>query len=282
MNEGYTFRLLTLGDEEFDEMSRLLRLVFPSANHLTPRYLRWQYAGNPDGRAVGCNAYWRGRLVGHMAATPMAGMLEGESRGGLFLMNGAVHPEHRGRRLQSGISASIFEEAASLGYAYCFGTGNRYSTGPLLTRFRLLKPLDARIGLGLPRRSSSPRTPSFERVWSEAAMRWRLANPEREYWISRERRRTLVTAPSGVPGIAAILDDRPGEAAEPTRRRVPGPLRLWLGLDPQVLWARSAFVAIPEALRPSPLNLVFKDLTGGNHLPDPEGVLFRAIDFDAY
>ena len=35
-------------------------------------------------------------------------------------------------------------------------------------------------------------------------------------------------------------------------------------------------------LRPSPLNLFFSDLTGGGFAPDPDRLIFQALDFDAY
>jgi len=280
MADGYSFRLIDHCEQELERTSALLRLVFGKARHLTARYLRWQYVDNPDGAAVGCNAYAGGELVGTMTAVPMAGKLEGDSRPGLFMLNGAVHPAHRRRKLQSRISAAIFEEAVARGFAFCFGTGNKYSTGPLLTRFRLVGPLEARIGIGLPRRGSDGAF-SFERDWSEAAMRWRLANPERDYKVVNVGRASLVTAATGLPGLEAVLYD--GREAWPRGRRGPGRgLRLWIGLDPQVDWKRSRYVAIPERLRASPLNLVFRDLTGGSWLPDPQRVLFRAADFDPY
>lgn len=281
MTDGYSFRLLTLTDDELERTSALLRLVFKGAANLTPAYLRWQYLDNPDGRAVGCNAWLGDELVGHMTAVPLLGALDGEHRPGLFMLNGAVHPAHQRRKLQSRISAAIFEESVRLGYAYCFGTGNRYSTKPLLTRFKMVKPLEARLGFGLPRRRDTAPPSSWQRIWSDAAMRWRLANPERTYADRSLPGRSLITAPAG-RGIDAILTDapEPWPAAAPAPRG--SPLRIWLGLDPSIAWGRSTFVPIPQRLRPSPLNLVFKDLTGGNHVPDPDRVTFRAIDFDPY
>ena len=276
MFDRYRFELLTLTSEELGRVSVLLRTVFRGARHLTPDYLRWQYLDNPDGRAVGCNAWLDDALVGHMTAVPMRGRIEGEEMPGLFMLNGAVLPEHRGRKLQSRISAAIFDESVRRGYAFCIGTGNKYSTGPLLTRFELVRPLEARIGFGPLRRHPTAAAPSFERIWSEEALRWRLDNPERRYSV----RGGHLLAPTGWPGIAAILHDHVDLAD--SDGPAPGPMRVWIGLDPGVDWRRSRFAAIPARLRPSPLNLVFKDLAGGDTLPDPHRFAFRAIDFDPY
>ncbi|MFL6844786.1 MAG: hypothetical protein ACJ8ER_07890 [Allosphingosinicella sp.] len=277
MDDIYRFEPLDLSPEGCARISGLLRTVFPKARHLTPRYIDWLYAQGPDGPAVGCNAFAGAQLVGHMAALPMIARAEGVETRVLFMVNGAVHPGHRGRRLQSRISAAMFEDGARLGYAFILGTGNRYSTGPLLTRFRMVRPLEARLGFGRLRRREPSVEPSFERVWSDEALRWRLANPEARYAVTPGG----IVAPAGAPGIGAILHDRPGAVAA-TAGGAPGPLRLYLGLDPNLDWGRSAFLPIPLALRPSPLNLVFRDLSGSSQLPDPDRFVFRALDFDPY
>lgn len=282
MAEEYRFELLSDDAGEYGRISELLRLVFPKASHLTSRYLEWQYGRNPDGLAVGCNAYAGDELVGHMAATPMTGRLEGEERPGLFMVNGAVHPDHRGRRLQSRISAAMFEEAVRRGHIFCFATGNKWSTGPLLTRFAMVKPLEAKVGLGMPRRREADVPPSFERSWSGAAMDWRLANPEARYGAAGSGTPSAVVAASGLPGVGVILDTYAAREASAALGPAAGPVRVWLGLDPLLDWAKSAFVPLPGRLRPSPLNLVYRDLTGGGFLPDPERLVFQALDFDPF
>jgi GNAT superfamily N-acetyltransferase len=282
MADGYRFEMLDHSLQGYERVSSLMREVFPKARHLTPRYFEWHYGRNPDGQAIGCNAFLGGKLVGHMAAHVFPCRLEGEESRGMYTVNGAVHPLHRGRRLQSRISAAMFEEAARLGYAFCLATGNKWSTGPLLTRFRMLRPLEARIGFGLPRRRESGPPPSFERTWSDEAVSWRLANPEGRYSAARRNGESAILAATGLTGLGAILHqgpERPGVAAPGS---APGPMRLWLGLDPGLDWKGSTFLPIPMRLRPSPLNLVYKDLTGGGFLPAADRIVFRGLDFDAY
>ncbi|HYG48918.1 MAG TPA: GNAT family N-acetyltransferase [Allosphingosinicella sp.] len=282
MAEEYRFEPLEHSARGYEQVARLMRQVFPKARHLTPRYFEWHYGRNPDGQAIGCNAFAGGELVGHMAAHVFPCRLEGEERRGMYTVNGSVHPLHRGRRLQSRISSAMFEEAARLGYAFCLATGNKWSTGPLLTRFRMVRPLDARLGFGLPRRREADRPPSFERIWSEEAVRWRLANPEGRYSEIRSGDRSAILAATGLPGLGAILSDDSGPENLSRSGRAAGPLRLWLGLDPDVDWSASAFLPIPMRLRPSPLNLVYKDLTGGSFVPDADRIVFRSLDFDAF
>jgi GNAT superfamily N-acetyltransferase len=282
MNDEYRFEPLDHSARGYEQLAGLMRVVFPKARHLTARYFEWHYGGNPDGKAIGCNAFAGGELVGHMAAHVFPCRLEGEDRRGMYTVNGAVHPAHRGRRLQSRISAAMFEEAAGLGYAFCLATGNKWSTGPLLTRFKMLRPLEARLGIGLPRRLDSAPAPSFERRWSDEALRWRLANPEGRYATVRSGERSAILAATGLPGVGAILHQGRARDGLAAAGAVPGRIRLWLGLDPALDWKGSAFLPIPMRLRPSPLNLVYKDLTGGDFLPDPDRIVFRGLEFDAY
>ena len=178
----------------------------------------------------------------------------------------------------------MFEEAARLGYAFCLATGNKWSTGPLLTRFKMLRPLDARLGFGLPRR--------------------REPGPAAELRADLERRGAALAAGQsrgplfGGPArrqAAILVADRPARAWAPSSTRAPGPRRPrrprpgagaaaasgW-GWTRGIDWKGSAFLPIPMRLRPSPLNLVYKDLTGGGFLPDPDRIVFRGLDFDAF
>lgn len=282
MAEDYRLEPLDLSPEGLERVSGLLRLVFPKARHLTPRYLAWQYACNPDGQAVGFSAFAGEALVGHLTGMAIAARIEGEVRRGLLLLNSAVHPQHRRRRLQSRLSEAIFEEGARQGYAFSISTGNRFSTKPLLTRYKMIGLLEVRIGLGEPVRGGPVAAPSFERIWSGEALRWRLANPEQAYAVRRREQGLTVTAGAGLPGFGAILYDGPGDADLANDRPLPGPVRVWLGLDPRIDWRRSGFLPIPERLRPSPLNLFFRDLTGRGFVPDRDRLIFQALDFDAY
>lgn len=282
MADSYRFEMLEHSERGYERVAKLMGQVFPKARHLTPRYFEWHYGRNPDGQAIGCNAFLGDELVGHMAAHVFPCRLEGEARRGMYTVNGAVHPAHRGRRLQSRISAAMFEEAARLGYAFCLATGNKWSTGPLLTRFKMLRPLDARLGLGLPRRRETAPSPSFERIWSDEAIAWRLANPEGRYSAVQSGGEAAILAATGLPGLGAILHQGPQRRGAAAFGPAPGPLRLWLGLDPGLDWKGSAFLPIPMRLRPSPLNLVYKDLTGSGFVPDAGRIVFRGLEFDAY
>lgn len=276
VDSPYRFEPARLDRAELAKTADLLQLVFPHARHLTADYLQWRYADNPDGPVVGCNAWLGDTIVGHMAASPMRALTDGGEQRGIATQNGAIHPEHRGKRLQSGISEQMFADGIAQRFAFSLATGNRYSTGPLSTRYQMVCPIDVHLGLGTPRRRKLAFIPSFETLWSADALQWRLSDPHRRYAIRNGR----MLAKTSVPGIAAVLAeglDLPDSGDAPS-----GPLRLYLGLDPGAKWAGSAFISIPQRLRPSPLNVMWRDLAGAAPMPDASRMIYRLLDTDLY
>jgi hypothetical protein len=148
----------------------------------------------------------------------------------------------------------------------------------------MLRPLDVRIGVGAapePRRRSAA---SWERVWDASSLAWRLARPDRPYRALRRGERARIVCASGYPGILAELGSLPAgdlPAGLPPPRGL-APLRVWLGLDPDLAWTGSAFVPLPRALRPAPLHFTFRDLRMQGRVPDAARLRVAGLDFDAY
>jgi hypothetical protein len=83
------------------------------------------------------------------------------------------------------------------------------------------------------------------------------------------------------PGVKAILGMFPTglEDVAPNRTKLRAPLTAWIGLDPSIRWRRHCYANLPDRLKPSPLNLIFKDLASSGQL-SREAVRFQVIDFD--
>ncbi len=283
MPDQYEIRPFDHSERELEASSAFLRTNFPRAAHLTPAYLRWLYAENPEGRALGYNAWLEGEMVGHSAGQPLSARVEGRLERGVVLLNTAIHPDHRGRGLTKRITPPMFTDAESDGCTFVLGIGNKHSTPALLTQFQMIGPLRAKIGLGRPRRRALPVATSFERIWSEPGLRWRLSNPERRYDIEASAGRVSISGPSGWPGIDALIYDGGNDWDLPAHKggRNCRP-RAWVGLDPRLDWSRSLYLPIPRRLMPSPLNITYLDLTRRGVRPDYDRFVFRAIDFDPF
>ncbi len=74
--------------------------------------------------------------------------------------------------------------------------------------------------------------------------------------------------------VSTYLDD--------VTRGFASPLRLFIGLVPPAAQRCSFYIDIPQALRPSPLNLIYRSLSGRVQSIDADKVFFNFLDYDAY
>jgi GNAT superfamily N-acetyltransferase len=280
-------RPLDLSPTGLAEVVDLLHAAFPDASHLDVRYLHWCYCANPAGAAIGRNAYDEGRLAAHYVTVPLRARILGREETGVLSLHTATHPEHQGKGLFTRLAEATYRDAAAAGHGFVLGVANAASTPGFVRKlgFQLVHPLDVRIGLGAAPEPRGDVVVTFERLWDEPSLRWRLACPARLYRRVLRRGRATVYAPTGRLGIWAELAtvSRHLAATEELPRLGPAnPLRLWMGLDPGRRWQGAPWMRLPASLRPSPLNLIFRDLGGESRVLDAASVRFAAFDFDAY
>jgi GNAT superfamily N-acetyltransferase len=269
------------------EYSALFTACFPDGGRFTTEYLSWLYRDNPDGRAFGFDARENGQLAAHYVCVPASVSLGGEPVRVLLSLNTATHPQFQGKGLFTKLAAMTYEAAAEAGFAAIYGVANANSTPGFVRKlgFQLVRPLDALVGVGPigPRPADGGRPLAFERAWTAPALDWRCANPLNP--VLRRRRGShwqfqAAAFGSTVHAYAQLpLAQEIGLA--PTGAPL-SPLRLYLGLMPDHLRAAGSYVAIPQRLRPSPLNLIFRSLASPGKQLDATLVNFSFLDFDAY
>ena len=269
--------------------TQLLRLVFPHSRYITEEYLNWEYNLNPVGKAVGFNAWYQGQLAAHYVTQPIVSLIQGEETKGVLSINTATHPEHRGKKLFTTLADATYQRAKELGYAFVIGVSNANSTPGFVRRlgFKLILPLVANLGFGktnYPQSREDAIIPAYERMWTKELLNWRLENPAQNYTIREFDDKFIIEGDTGKLGIRVVLGgfDRSlfPEVRTSTRNTI-NPLKLWLGIDNSIDWRNSWYYTIPARFRPSPLNLIFKNLTGCIEL-DSTDIKFQAIDFDVY
>lgn len=284
-------RGLGLGDDEVEAVSRLLLSVFGESMHMDSTYVDWCYRRNPLGPAVGRNAWEGGRLAAHYVTIPVRARLFGGEARGVLSLHTATHPDYQGRGLFTRLAEATYREAREAGYEFVVGVANASSTPGFLRKldFQLVAPLDVRIGLGAPAPARSDPDAAFERVWNESELAWRLACPAREYRRTAGAGGVTVYAPTGRYGIWVEVASRPADECQtgsPLAKLEPlglrNPVRLWMGLDRTREWTAQPWIRLPDAAKPSPLNLIYRDLKEPGRTLDPARVRFAAIDFDAY
>jgi GNAT superfamily N-acetyltransferase len=280
----HELRSVEVDDGTLAQMTGLLQVAFPGAAHFTKEVLHWQYKENPDGAAVGFNAWHGEELAGHYVTIPLEATVNGSTEKGLLSLNTATHPAHQGKGLFTKLATATYERAADEGYGFVVGVANANSTHGFIRKlgFGLVSPLRAMIGMGPLPLGTSAQEPQFAHAWGPASIAWRLRHPAYSYSIKEERGHALILSRRRQYGARYVLGVRelPLSVAGIPQEKGSVRRKVWIGLDPAMHWGGTLYVNIPMRFRPSPLNLIFKDLTGKNRQLDPARVRFDAMDFD--
>ncbi len=264
----------------------LFAACFPGTDKFTPAYLDWLYVANPDGAAVGYDAWDGERLAAHYVCVPARAWIEGKEVRVLLSLNTATHPDYQGKGLFTKLAAMTYELGAQAGFEGCYGVANANSTPGFVRKlgFQLVRPLEARVGFGslhhAPKAAAA--TLSFERSWRPEALAWRCANPHNRVHARNRGSRLQFHAAAlhGIPAYAELeadsvdLKQANGPAAYP--------VRLFIGLAPDAGSNYRNYVNIPARLRPSPLNLIWRAFTPRVPQLDAARIQFTFLDFDAY
>ncbi|HZZ30598.1 MAG TPA: GNAT family N-acetyltransferase [Phenylobacterium sp.] len=264
---------------QLEAYGRLLNTAFATTKFNTAA-LAWRYRDNPAGTVVGADAWDGESLVAHYVTCPLEARIDGEVVKGLLSLNTATHPDYQGRGLFTTLAERAYEQGAAAGYGFVIGVANANSTPGFLRKlgFQDVGRLHAGVLAAVPRRFSDAPV-QYQGAWRRDLLAWRLANPDGRYAVARRGELIGVWARTHLPLVrcGAFLRD---VEAQPTGG-APLAATLFLGLEPRM--NLGAFLPIPERVRPSPLNLIWRRL--GTTAPAslrPEAVSLNFLDFDPY
>jgi len=279
------FTPIAYTERALDEYAELFAQCFPGTSHFTRAYLAWLYAANPDGNALGFDAWADdGTLAAHYVCIPAKARVEGQEVSVLLSLNTATRPQFQGKGLFTKLAALTFEAGAATGYDGVYGVANANSTPGFIRKlgFQLVRPLEAMVGVGKLGTGPIPANLSFERMWSDSALAWRCSSPINRIqcrargtvWQFHARALTMVPAYAELDrgiGLQAVDSGAPLT-----------PLRLFLGLVPDQARGLATYASIPVRMRPSPLNLIYRSFSPRVTELDPALIRFSFLDFDAY
>jgi GNAT superfamily N-acetyltransferase len=279
----YEFRPLDVDANALAQCTPLLETVLSPA--LNRAYLTWLYAQNPAGGAVGFNAFHDGALVAHYATIPLSARVNGRVESGLLSLNTATRADHQGKGLFPKLAERTYQLAAERGFGFVVGVANARSTRGFTEKlgFQLVAPLDVCVGVGEFDPGGAEGGESYAPQWTDDAIAWRLRRPGSRYVAGAPRSGNCdVFATLSKFRMLACLDRVPAALAESLpHASALTPLRLRIGLDRRAQ-SRGVFARVPDALKPSPLNLIFRDLGAARRTLDAEHVRWTLLDFDAY
>jgi GNAT superfamily N-acetyltransferase len=262
--------------------ARLLSEVF-GGGKFSEAAVGWRYRDNPAGQVVGADAWDGERLAAHYVTCPLEARIEGRVVRGLLSLNTATHPDYQGRGLFTTLAEAAYARGAEAGYEFVVGVANANSTPGFLKRlgFQHVARLHAGILGRLPSRLGEASL-QYEGNWRQDLLAWRTANPAGGYLTQRRGGVIAVWAKTHLPLVraGAFIPDA-GQALR--AGGLPAAFTLFLGLEPRLDLGAHLFAPIPERLRPSPLNLIWRPLSDGvPRALDPRAVAFNFLDFDPY
>lgn len=283
-------KLVEIGTDQQSLMacSGLLQAAFPRTKHHTASYLQWLYSDNPTGTVVGYNAWDGDQLVGHYACIPVNVRLDDYPHRGLLALHTAMHPDYRNAGVIYSLAKKTRDLATELGYACIYAVANSAST-PIFVKalgFQHVCQLTAAIGWRVlrPDWNTALSSNRFRRDWTAASANWRAANPSNPSSLRAADGRTMAfTANTPYPLIKAyglMLLDPFLPAAGGGKQRG---LNLFLGLFPEGSCNYGGYIHIPERLKPSPLNFIYRPLSDAAPAQlDSNEIILGPQDFDPY
>jgi GNAT superfamily N-acetyltransferase len=279
------FRRVESTPEACLRYQQLLLACFPGTDKFQAAYIEWLYRHNPDGQVVGFDAWDGDNLAAHYVCLPAQAHVGDRTVRVLLSLNTATHPNYQGKGLFTKLADQTYRAGAELGFDAVYGVANANSTPGFLRKleFQLIEPLLARFGLGGlgVDFAKVTQTAQFRRVWSKESLAWRCANPSNRT-LAKPMTRTTTISARAVNGSCTAF----AEIGERFEVRTPGllrsPVRLFLGLVPAGAGGLRGYFDIPKRLRPSPLNLIYRSLSGRVPKIDPGTVFLTFADFDAY
>lgn len=281
----YEFRLQTNDRQELEKVTALLRRVWPKNPRFNIKYIEWLYRDNPNGQAIGYNAFCEDEMAAHYVIVPFRVELEGEIKTSALALNTAVDERHRGQSLFGKLAELAHRAASEAGVDHIVAVANANSTPTFLRHlgFHLITPLDVRMCLAPPRPGGAAIDWQWRRKWSIKDFAWRLDNPSGHYWRSSDGEFSCIIGTTKYPGVRAVLkvESEPSLRLQAERQlptRATWRPILWFGKCPELKFGVS--IDVPMRLRPSPFNFIFRDLTSRRTELLPERVHIEAADFD--
>ena len=284
------FKPVICHQNSYQRYIALFQACFAGSAKFSTEYLDWLYRQNPEGEVVGFDAWEGEKLAAHYVTIPSRARILGQDCRVLLSLNTATHPDFQGKGLFTKLAELTYGAGAVQGFTGVYGVANANST-PGFTRklnFKLIKQLDAKIGLGRPGIDFSAFSVAseFNCQWNEAALDWRCRNPVKPVRRATKANHHYFTATAfpAMTVLAELADNFNAQQSKnvPETGGLATPCHLFLGLVPKSMKKRDFFVDIPKIMRPSPLNLIYRPLTASPITINPDAVYFTFLDFDAY
>ena len=250
-------------------------------------YLDWLYNKNPVGKFIGIDAFDsdKGIQVGQVGGITCEFNYAGQKIKVLQPVNVCVDKDYRGYILFSKMAKRLEEYAIDENYSLIIGVSNRLATAvwQRSISMKVLTQLDVLFGYGnLGIDNLKLNDSIFHSLWDEQKINWRRANPYNKVFVNKKKKIKLIS-----PSVLSIFDifsyiEDDNYHLDFDKNKINFLPNFFIGLVPNEA-KKNFFFRVPEFLKPSPLNFIYKDISKNNNIIlEKEKCFFTYLDFDAY
>tara|TARA_B100000989_G_C19516998_1_gene462172 strand:+ start:1017 stop:1862 length:846 start_codon:yes stop_codon:yes gene_type:complete len=271
-----------LSGQELLRISKLLEKVFK--RRFDYKYLNWLYNQNPNGKAISFNiANNIGEIIGHYVIIPVFLLVNGKKYKSGLSLNTAVDPKFRGKGFFKLMAQKTYDKAKDHDLKFIISVANNQSTKLFLKYFNFqnLGSLDVKIGIGEIQKDKQNINLQF--FWDSNSINWRLKNPKYIYNFKKNENEINVYLKKF--SILNILLGSFKLNYFPkliTKNETQNNLKMFIGLG-KYNWKNSYYLNLPDYFKPSPLNLILKNITNDKIIQVKKNDVFvQLIDFDAF
>ncbi len=249
-------------------------------------YFEWLYKNNPAGKFIGIDAIdsEKNLEIGQVGGIPYEFNYLGKKIKILQSINVCVDQNYRGLKLFKKMANKLETYAKEENYSLIIAVANTLATPAWINSIsmKFISKLDVLLtynDLGIQKTTMDENI--FRSLWNEDLINWRRKNPYNKVIVTQEQNIKLSS-----PSVLSIFkvfsyiekNNYPIEFDKKKKNILPN---LFLGFIPKKNKFNN-FFKVPEFLKPSPLNFLYKNITEKNIELKKEDIYFTYIDFDAY
>ena len=282
---SYSYEVIDTSLPGLEDLSVFLNKTFKSSK-FSSNYLDWIYNKNPYGCVIGFNAIFENELVAHYALMPLEAKYKGKKIKALISINTATEKNHQGRGLFTILAKKTYAESKNQGFGIVFGVANANSIPGFIKKldFKYIDKLDTYVSVTLPKEIDNQILEnSLTLPLSKEAYKWRLSNPNFKYSEFNYGKVNIVANDINY-FLRSIISIYENKSLNKNYKKLLLPkFNIWVGISNAYDWNESALMSfkIPDLIKPSPLHLIYKNLTSNIKL-DRTNIHFEAINFDAF
>ena len=247
-------------------------------------YLNWLYSKNPKGSFVGIDVFDDDILVGQIGGIPINFKFFNNPIKTIVSMNICIRKEYRRGRIFYNLAKRFEQHLIDNNFELIIGIANQVATPAWIRSIKLkyLCQLKTFIGFyDFSKLNILKEDYNLLVEWNEELIKWRCLNPYNKTKIVNFINNQLILAETKLPFVkvySPYLNNIKIENVIEQNKNFH--LKVFVGLSNEIN-NNFLFRKIPDLLKPSPLNFLYKFLNKEYNLNQSE-VFISFLDFDAF